>query len=275
MLADWHVEPDHPRTFDIDLAKQKLDAAGYHLDANGKRLDKEGKPIILRLVYPNTNDTLREVRAVRARSGTASSGIEVTPRASTATRSATSSCRRRRDAGTGQVRHRAVGLVAATPTRTRCSRSSAATQIGSLSDSQYCNPDYDKLYDQQLDAVGRASATATLAQMQNLIYDQAPYDILYYDANLDVYRNDRFAGWQNMPGDGHAVLHLRHAQLHAADGCDGRSRRRRRRRRPRRRRPSAAPARRGGAGRAGTRRSTRAARLEQLDRCSIVAVVRS
>ena len=38
--------------------------------------------------------------------------------------------------------------------------------------------------------------------MQNLIYDQAPYDILYYDSNLDVYRNDRFAGWQNKPADG-------------------------------------------------------------------------
>ena len=35
--------------------------------------------------------------------------------------------------------------------------------------------------------------------MQNLIYDEAPYDILFYDSNLDVYRNDRFAGWQNMP----------------------------------------------------------------------------
>ena len=41
-----------------------------------------------------------------------------------------------------------------------------------------------------------------MAQMQNLIYDQAVYDILYYDANLDVYRNDRFAGWQNMPSNG-------------------------------------------------------------------------
>ena len=38
--------------------------------------------------------------------------------------------------------------------------------------------------------------------MQNLIYDEAPYDILYYDANTDVYRNDRFAGWQNMPSNG-------------------------------------------------------------------------
>ncbi len=38
--------------------------------------------------------------------------------------------------------------------------------------------------------------------MQNLIYDEAPYDVLYYDANLDAYRTDRFAGWQNMPADG-------------------------------------------------------------------------
>ncbi|TAL09538.1 MAG: hypothetical protein EPO00_05795 [Chloroflexota bacterium] len=35
--------------------------------------------------------------------------------------------------------------------------------------------------------------------MQNMIYDAAPYDILYYDANLDAYRTDRFAGWQNQP----------------------------------------------------------------------------
>jgi LPXTG-motif cell wall-anchored protein len=38
--------------------------------------------------------------------------------------------------------------------------------------------------------------------MQNLIYNEAPYDVLYYDANLDVYRNDKFAGWQNMPSNG-------------------------------------------------------------------------
>ena len=47
-------------------------------------------------------------------------------------------------------------------------------------------------------------------EMQNLIYDEAPYDILFYDSYLDVYRNDRFAGWQNMPADGGiAVLHVR------------------------------------------------------------------
>jgi peptide/nickel transport system substrate-binding protein len=55
VLSDWHVDPTTPRTFNIDLAKQKLDAAGYPLDANGKRLDKQGKPISLRLYMPNSS----------------------------------------------------------------------------------------------------------------------------------------------------------------------------------------------------------------------------
>ena len=37
--------------------------------------------------------------------------------------------------------------------------------------------------------------------MQNIFYDQAPYHLLYYDDELDAYRTDRFAGWQNQPLD--------------------------------------------------------------------------
>jgi len=55
VIGKWHVEPTAPRTFGIELAKQKLDAAGYKLDADGRRLDKEGKPISLRLLFPDTN----------------------------------------------------------------------------------------------------------------------------------------------------------------------------------------------------------------------------
>jgi peptide/nickel transport system substrate-binding protein len=38
-----------------------------------------------------------------------------------------------------------------------------------------------------------------LAEMQNLFYDEAPYHILFYDAQLEAYRTDRFHGWQNQP----------------------------------------------------------------------------
>ena len=65
VLGAWHVEPDHPRTFDIALAKQKLDAAGYTLDANGNRLDKQGKPISLRLDYPDYERRYSQGRPVR------------------------------------------------------------------------------------------------------------------------------------------------------------------------------------------------------------------
>ena len=135
----------------------------------------------------------------------------------------------------GQLRHRAVGLGAATRTRTRCCRSSAATRSARRRTASTATRTYDALYDQQSKQAGDASATATLAQMQNLIYDQAPYDVLFYDANLDVYRNDKFAGWQNMPANGTPLFTYGTAQLHAAHGRDGRSRRPRRRRRPPRR----------------------------------------
>ena len=62
--------PPNPRTFDIELAKSKLDAAGYKLDANGKRLDKEGKPINLRMVVPERLDDVQR----RARSSSPAGG---------------------------------------------------------------------------------------------------------------------------------------------------------------------------------------------------------
>src|SRR5262249_55387555 len=74
-------------------------------------------------------------------------------------------------------------------------------QIGTSSDSLYCNKQYDDLYAQESKQAG-AERHTTLAQMQNLIYNEAPYDVLYYDNNLDVYRNDRFGGWQKMPSNG-------------------------------------------------------------------------
>ena len=41
-----------------------------------------------------------------------------------------------------------------------------------------------------------------MTQMQQLFYDQAPYQVLYYDDELHVYRTDKFGGWQNQPTDG-------------------------------------------------------------------------
>jgi peptide/nickel transport system substrate-binding protein len=197
VLADWHVEPDKPRTFDLALADQKLTAAGYVKDAAGKRLDMEGKQITLSLVYPSTDEAYAKA-AQFVQEWYGEIGIDVVSQSY--------------DSDTlsalilpppdGQAKYDIeLWGWAGSPDPNALLQVFRCDQIGIGSDSQYCNPTYDALYDKQSAEAGDARR-ATLAQMQNLIYDEAVYDVLYYDANLDVYRNDRFAGWQNMPPDG-------------------------------------------------------------------------
>ena len=198
VLSDWHVEPDKPRTFDIELAKQKLDAAGYKLDANAKRLDKEKKPITLRLYMPDSDENYPKaaqfitewygelgINVVTQVFTTAALGALVLP-----------------PEGKGTAKYDILlwGWSGSPDPQTLLVIFTCG-EIGSSSDSQYCNPAYDKLYNQQLNEAGEARK-ATLARMQNLIYDEAPYDILYYDVNLDAWRTNRFAVWQNMPAQG-------------------------------------------------------------------------
>ena len=78
--------------------------------------------------------------------------------------------------------------------------------IGDSSDSQWSNPQYDTLYTQQNEAATPDARKTLMAQMQQLFYDQAPYQILYYDDELHVYRTDKFGGWQNQPTDGGTPL---------------------------------------------------------------------
>ncbi|MEI7742623.1 MAG: ABC transporter substrate-binding protein [Chloroflexota bacterium] len=196
VLADWHVTPDVPRTFNIDLAKQKLDAAGYVLDGNGKRLDKEGNPISLRLYMPNSDDNYPKVaQFVKAWYGQL--GVGVTTQSYD---SATLGTIILPSDGKAKYDIELWGW-AGNPDPNALLQIFRCDAIDNTSDSQYCNPEYDKLYDLQLTQSG-AERRDTLAKMQNLIYNEAPYDILFYDASLDVYRNDRFAGWQNQPASG-------------------------------------------------------------------------
>ena len=192
VLGEMHVTPDTPRTFDIELAKQKLDAAGYPLQ-DGKRMDKEGKAINLRLYYPNTDDNYPVV-AEFVKEWYGQLGIGVTHQSY--------------DSDTlteillppegGDDSYKADYDIelwgwSGNPDPNGLLIIFRCDQIGTLSDSQYCNEEYDRLYDLQTTQSG-AERLATLKQMQNLIYNEAPYDVLFYDANLHVYRTDRFAG---------------------------------------------------------------------------------
>jgi peptide/nickel transport system substrate-binding protein len=203
VLKPWHVDPTTVRTFDIALAKHKLDAAGYKAGADGFRVDKQGKPIDLRLVMPDSDPTFAEdaqyiVRWFRQ------AGVKVTAKAYD--QDALIDLVLPPEAG-DPVKYKAdydlfIWTWSWGPDPSDPLQVFTCDQIGSSSDSLWCDRDYDALYHQQLVAPDDAARLAIVAQMQQLWYDQAPYHILYYDDDLHAYRTDTFAGWQNQPSDG-------------------------------------------------------------------------
>jgi peptide/nickel transport system substrate-binding protein len=74
------------------------------------------------------------------------------------------------------------------------------------SHSFYCNPAYDKLYEQQKLTIDAAKRAEIVKQMQKLLYDDAPYVVTFYYDDPQAYRSDRFTGFQPQPDPDGVVL---------------------------------------------------------------------
>jgi len=200
VLSEWHTDPSDIRKFDLAVADQKLTAAGYVKDASGNRLDKEGKPISLKLVFPQDDDTY--AKAAQFIAGWFKDiGIKVTPTAMES--GALVSAMLPPEAtppGTADYDLFIWGW-SGSPDPSVLLEIFTCGAIGGSSDSLWCDKKYDDLYDKQ-NAVGGADRKAVLAELQQYWYDQAPYHILYYDANLHAYRTDKFSNWQVQPKSG-------------------------------------------------------------------------
>ena len=70
---------------------------------------------------------------------------------------------------------------------------------GGWSDSGYSNPKYDELYKQQQKTVDQSARQKIIKDMQQLVFDDKPYIVLYYDNNLQAYRTDRFKNFIESP----------------------------------------------------------------------------
>lgn len=194
----WHKEPDRPRTFDIEQAKSKLEAAGYPVNGSGQRLDKDGNPIVLELVFPDSEDYYPQSAefivdwfgqlgiTVNSQQYDSDTLIDkmLPPEAG--------------DEYTADYDLFIWGWGGDVDPNSllgifKCD------EIGNSSDSNYCNPRYDELYEQQNAASDPAERKRLMDEMQEIFYNDAPYHILFYDAQLDAYRTDRFTGWQNQP----------------------------------------------------------------------------
>lgn len=74
-----------------------------------------------------------------------------------------------------------------------------STQIGNWNDCGYANEEYDALYEQQVTETDPVARKAIVDEMQEIIYDDCPYIVLYYMTAKGAYRMDEFTGFVNMP----------------------------------------------------------------------------
>ncbi|MBA3876131.1 MAG: hypothetical protein C0498_04210 [Anaerolinea sp.] len=199
----WYTRPDNPRSFNLDEANRRLDAAGYTRGTDGRRLDKEGQPIVLRVTWPSS-EAENETNAQFIKEWWGQVGIGVDAYVTEE----------------GKLLEDVVPPVAGGPANfdvqlwgwvgdpdpTSLLNVLRTEEIGSFSDSFWSNARYDELFLQQRAEADTAKRFDMIKEMQNLAYDEAPYIVMYYDAELHAYRTDKFAGWRSQPSEGGTPL---------------------------------------------------------------------
>ena len=79
-------------------------------------------------------------------------------------------------------------------------------QRDNWSDSWYCNTEYDRLYKEQNRATVDSERQDIVKQMQQLLYDDAPYLNTVYNQIGEAYRSDRWEGFVPQPNPGGILL---------------------------------------------------------------------
>jgi peptide/nickel transport system substrate-binding protein len=75
------------------------------------------------------------------------------------------------------------------------------SQINGWQDANYCDPEYDQLYDQQHATLDREARAALVQQMLAKQYSEAPYAVLWNTNQIEAYATDRWIGLDRMPAE--------------------------------------------------------------------------
>ena len=201
----WQPGPSAPDlSFNIANANALLDQAGYKMGPDGVRIDPtNGKPLEFRY-YTRTSDPNTIAVAPFVQAWLKEIGIKVDIQSVTSTKLGNII-----DAGTydmfqwGWYPNVDPNYILDIFT---CGERPPDANTYRPSDSYYCNPEYDKLYKAQQAESDFAKRTAIVHQMQDILYRDQPYIMLWYDAALEAWRSDRWTGFKAQPADGGDVL---------------------------------------------------------------------
>jgi peptide/nickel transport system substrate-binding protein len=197
---NYHWEPpaDQKYTYDLDRARQELDAAGYRdTDGDGVREGKDGRPIKLRLwaiaekneytaaaklITSSLEQIGLQVKMQTMEDGAASAGMYNT---------VNGEFKPDYDlfiwGWTGDFDPGFLLSIFLT------------NQINSWSDCAWSNAEYDALFKQQDSELDPQKRKELIWRMQQIVYDQSPYVVLVYPQNLEVFDTAHWEGWVQQP----------------------------------------------------------------------------
>ena len=188
----WHNPNIQAPEFSIEQANQILEDAGYTMGSDGVR-EKDGTRLEFRLQFPSDEASYPRIADLLA-DWFSQIGIQATPEAV--------------DPDTLIASTTFVGdydLViwgwGSDPDPDFILSVMLTDQFveGGWSDSGYHNPEYDQLYLEQQAAVDRDERQELIWEMQEMVYNDRPYIVLFYSKSLEAYRSDRFTGFVESP----------------------------------------------------------------------------
>jgi peptide/nickel transport system substrate-binding protein len=196
---DWHWEPpaDEQYGFDLEKAKELLDAAGYtDTDGDGVR-EADGEPITLRLWCRDGSNTYQNVE--RLVSGWFRSiGLKMV----VATMDSGALGQRIIDKQNGQLSPDYDVVVWGWYSEVDPGATMSwftTDQIGSQSDCGYSNPEYDGLFVEQGRTIDPVARKALIDKMQQILYRDSPYIVLAYSNDLEAYNTAKWQGYAASP----------------------------------------------------------------------------
>jgi peptide/nickel transport system substrate-binding protein len=198
----WQVPADQKRGFDPAKAEQILDEAGYKMGPDGVRVDSKGTPLKFRLAalneYPMDITAAKKISSYLKDVGIATELQIMDENAFSDMNYDNADNDLYIWNWTADID---PGYILSTFT--------TGQQLNG-SDSEYSNPQYDALYVQQAQAVDPAQRQQIIRQMQQILYEDSPYSVLWYNTLVQAYRTDTWTGYSSVPkgGDGAAFRNM-------------------------------------------------------------------
>ena len=182
-----------PPEFDLQKAKQILNQAGY-VDANGDgwRDMPDGTPFKLSILTPPSSyDYVRAVAGYKIAENLKTVGLNIKSVDTDFDTIVTKAFI------TADFDMYILGWAVGSFPETYLYdffHSSQASPAGYNSPG-YSNPKVDQLLEQMMTEMDDEKRVKIIKDIQGILVDDLPYDVLYYKKNIEVYRQDRWQGW--------------------------------------------------------------------------------